>query len=153
MGKMATHWHPSWWKEEVHGTAWDLVREAMRRDWQQTKHDLGVGGLDLHQSVGDTLKQAGGAAQIQNLDGANAPLSLGEWHDVEGPFGYGFAARREFGARHPQWDPQLEAILKSEWTAAQDQARLDWKAIVDLVRRGYEFKDAPNAPAPAVQHA
>ena len=27
-------WRPSWWKAEVHGSAWERVREAMQRDWQ-----------------------------------------------------------------------------------------------------------------------
>ena len=58
MGTKPSKWHPTWWREETHGTAWKLVRESMRRDWEQTKHDLGLGGHELRQSVGDTLKQA-----------------------------------------------------------------------------------------------
>lgn len=139
MGTTSAHWHPSWWNEEVHGAAWDLVKESIRRDWEQTKHDVGLGGEDLHQSVADTLKQAAGGAPLPGDGDANPPLSLGEWHQIEAPYGYGVAAHQELGARHPQWNPTLEAMLKDEWTAAHDQAGREWRAIVSLVRRGYEL--------------
>ena len=39
----------------------DDAKEAMERDWEQTKHDLpGMEGKDLDQDVDDTLKQATG---------------------------------------------------------------------------------------------
>ena len=37
------------------------AKEAIERDWEQTKHDLpGMEGKDLDQDVDDTLKQATG---------------------------------------------------------------------------------------------
>jgi hypothetical protein len=37
------------------------AKEAMERDWEQTKHDLpGMKGKDLDQDVDDTAKQAAG---------------------------------------------------------------------------------------------
>ena len=155
MGPMATAWHPAWWNDQTHGAAWELVRESVHRDWEQTKYDLGLGGQELHQGIGDTLKQACGAAPLPagaNPIAANPPLSLGEWHELEGPYGYGFGARREFGGQHPQWNPVLEGLLRNEWTAAHDRATRDWRDVVRFVRRGYEFHDRP-APGSATGSA
>ena len=51
----------------------EKVKEALKRDWEQTKHDLTRKGTDLHQDVSDTVKQATGkepipAPSIPNLD-------------------------------------------------------------------------------------
>jgi hypothetical protein len=41
------------------------VKEALKRDWEQTKHDFNKKkGQDLDQDVGDTLKQATGNEPI-----------------------------------------------------------------------------------------
>jgi hypothetical protein len=29
-------WQPKWWTEETHGSAWSHVKEAIKRDWEQT---------------------------------------------------------------------------------------------------------------------
>src|SRR5581483_8090792 len=56
MGTMK--WQPAWWNDG-HASAWERVKEAMRRDWEQTKHDLHLkGGHELNQGVKDTVKQA-----------------------------------------------------------------------------------------------
>ena len=35
------------------------VKDALKRDWEQTKHDLpGMEGKDLDQDAGDTIEQA-----------------------------------------------------------------------------------------------
>ena len=53
--------HPTWWNDQ-HNTAWERAREALRRDWEQTKADLtgNASGHDLNQSIGDTVRQATG---------------------------------------------------------------------------------------------
>lgn len=40
------------------------VKEALKRDWEQTKHDITRKGPDLDQDVGDTVKQAAGKEPI-----------------------------------------------------------------------------------------
>ena len=60
MSTTISKWRPSWWSDEVHGSAWERAQEAMRRDWAQTKHDLHLGGHEMNQSLTDTLKQAAG---------------------------------------------------------------------------------------------
>ena len=55
----------SYWKETERGLAWDRVRDAFKRDWEQTKRDLHLkGARELHQSAVDTLRQAAGREVI-----------------------------------------------------------------------------------------
>ena len=141
MSTMITTWRPSWWADAVHGSAWDRAREAMRRDWSQTKHDLHLGGHEMNQSVTDTLKQAAGEQHLPTINQANPPKVIGEWSDAEIPYRYGYAARKQFGAEHPAWGPELEVKLKLEWMAAQDQIAHDWESARLFVRRGYEHQE------------
>lgn len=65
---------PSWWTAQ-HSTSWDRVKEAFRRDWEQTKADLTSqkSGIDLDQGAGNTLKQAVGSEPIPAPDQQNLP--------------------------------------------------------------------------------
>ena len=43
----------------------DNAKEALKRDWEQTKSDLpGMEGTDLDQDVDDTVKQATGSEPV-----------------------------------------------------------------------------------------
>jgi hypothetical protein len=137
---MISRWRPSWWSNEVHGSAWDRVKEAMRRDWSQTKHEMHVGGHETSQSVTDTLKQAAGEQHLPTINQVNPHRLISEWSDAELPYRYGYAARQQYGAEHPQWSEELEAKLQDEWTTAQDRIAYDWESAMHLVRRGYEHQ-------------
>lgn len=141
MGTTISQWRPTWWSDEVHGSAWERAREAMRRDWSQTKHDLHIGGHEMNQSSGDTLRQAGGNQHLPTINQANPPKVIGEWSDAEIPYRYGYAAQRQFGTQHPAWSPELEAKLKAEWLEAENAASRDWESARRFVRCGYEFRD------------
>ena len=39
---------PTWWNRD-YDSGWDRVKEAFRRDWDQTKHDFGGDEPDLNQ--------------------------------------------------------------------------------------------------------
>jgi len=140
MSNMISQWRPSWWADEVHGSAWDRAKAAMRRDWSQTKHDLHLGGHEMNQGATDTLKQAAGEQHLPTMSQANPPKVIGEWTDAEVPYRYGHAARRQFGAAHPAWSPELEVLLKAEWMTAQDRMSHDWESARRFVRRGYELE-------------
>ena len=77
-----SNWQPTWYNNE-HATAWDKVKEAFRRDWEQTKHDLHARGHELNQGVGDTVKQAQGKEALPPIDKANPPKVIGNWDEVE----------------------------------------------------------------------
>ena len=139
---MATmNWKPAWWKQEMHGNAWDRVREAMRRDWEQTKKDLGIkGGHELNQNVDDTVKQMAGKQPIPPADKANPAKVIGDWNDVEMPLGYGYGARQQYGNQYPAWNQELEGKLRSDWEATGDKPTHKWNDVKDYVRRGFEYK-------------
>jgi hypothetical protein len=137
------HWHPTWHKD-AHTTSWERVKEAIRRDWQQTEHDLHLGGHELNQGVKDTFKQAAGKEAIPSINQANPPKVIGdlsgEWEHVETPLEYGYAARQQFAAK--KWDDELEKNLRTEWespTNAEATSR-KWDDIKTYVRRGYDYK-------------
>ena len=134
---MATmRWKTTWLKDETHATGWDSDREALRRDWQQTKHDLHVGGHELNQNVKDTVKQMSGKEAIPPVTSPNPPKVIGDFDEAELPMEYGYGARRQFGSdRFSNVEPQL----RSEWDrTAQSHGR--WDDVRDYVRRGYEYR-------------
>jgi len=134
-------WKPTWWKDETHGTAWERVREAMERDWVQTKKDLSIStGHEVNQGVGDTVKQMAGKEAIPASDKPNPPQVIGDLRDVDMPMSYGFAARTQYGTLHPTWSGELEGKLRREWDGGADKLGRDWRAVREHVRYGYEYK-------------
>ena len=51
--------NPTWWTNE-NDSAWERTKAAFKRDWDQTKHDMGGKQPDTDQQVSDTVKQASG---------------------------------------------------------------------------------------------
>lgn len=136
---MATmRWKPTWWKEETHASGWDRVREALRRDWQQTRHDLHAGGHELNQGVKDTVKQMSGKQPLPPIDQANPPKVIGSFDDAELPLEYGYGARREFAEdRFSLVEPQL----RSEWERTNHATSRRWDDVREYVRRGFELRE------------
>jgi hypothetical protein len=131
-------WRPAWWTEETHGSTWNRVKEALHRDWEQTKKDFHVGGHELNQDVKDTVRQATGKQGIPPNDGINPPKVIGDWDDVELPMGYGYSARQEYGSAHTEWDEDLERKLQTEWESGKASAHRDWNDVKQFVREGYD---------------
>jgi hypothetical protein len=64
---------PVWWTEK-HTSAWNHVKGALERDWEQTKADFSKkSGQKLNQNVADTVKQSVGSAPIPPLDVKTRP--------------------------------------------------------------------------------
>lgn len=142
MAKLYEDWRPNWWNDQ-HASAWDRVKEALRRDWEQTKHDLSKKrGHELNQDVGDTVQQAAGKAAIPAADGPVPPTVKGnaDWDVVEEPMRYGFAARTRYGADHPSWDADVDRRLRGEWEAVREHGARGWEDVREHVRRGYEYR-------------
>ena len=111
---------PSWWNNQHEGT-WDRVKHAMKRDWEQTKHDFGSKEApDLDQSVGDTVKQMAGKEQ---------------WDEVEPAYRYGVGARAYYG---DEW-AKTESRMSNEWSEIDDDR--EWDDVKGQVRRAYEYGD------------
>ena len=140
---MTTNWHPTWWNE-THGNAWERAKEAVHRDWEQTKHDFSLpGGHELNQEIGDTLKQAVGSEDIPGGDRPNPAKVIGSWDDVELPVGFGYSARGQYGAEHPAWDDKVEKTLASEWELGKVEVGRAWDDVKRWVRHGYDYPIRP----------
>jgi len=50
---MSQRRNPTWWNAEYE-SGWDRVKAAFKRDWDQTKHDMGANEPDTDQ---DDLSQ------------------------------------------------------------------------------------------------
>jgi len=126
--------NPSWWNDE-HESAWDRVKGAMKRDWEQTKADVSSKGHELNQDVGDTVKQAAGK---QPIPPGNLPNRDDDaWEDVEPSFRYGVGARSQYGDR--EWDDRIESKLKEEW--GDLKSGRTWDEAKGWVRRAWDRKD------------
>jgi hypothetical protein len=125
---------PKWWNQE-HDSAWDRVKDAMKRDWEQTKNDLSMGkkGTDLDQGVGDTVKQAAGKEAIPPMNQKNPP-DADDWKHVEEDHRYGVGARSQYGDN--EWDDRVEGKLKEEW--GDLKSGRTWDEVKSSVRRGWD---------------
>jgi hypothetical protein len=126
---------PSWWTQ-AHGDAWERAKEALHRDWDQTKHDLHLGGHELNQDIDHTVAQAAGQERLPAIDAANRPVVIGRWEDVDPAIGFGYAARAYYGSRHPTWSVALEMELQKDWK----DASVPWQDVKNYVRHGYEAR-------------
>jgi hypothetical protein len=122
--------NPSWWTE-THASGWERTKEALRRDWEQTKADFTDSGRELNQDVGDTVKQAAGKEPIPPAHVANPPDS---WDDVEPGLRYGYGARQYYDDE--DWNDRVEARLRDDWTNAGNEPST-WDQIKASVRRGW----------------
>ena len=130
----------NWWTLETHESAWDRVKEALKRDWEQTKADFGGTAPELNQGVEDTVKQAVGMDAIPGPGQANVPggLETPNWTRYEDSVRYGVGARVQYGQQYPAWSDELETTLAKEWEEGKDRVKRDWVQVKAAVRRGYE---------------
>jgi len=122
---------PHWWSDE-HSSSWERAKQALRRDWEQTKGDLADSGVDLNQGALDTLRQAVGAQPIP-ADHLPNPGPRHDWAWIEPAVRFGHGAARYY--RDSDWDEQLAQRLRSEWEASGQ--RSNWDSVKDGVRHGW----------------
>lgn len=124
--------NPKWWNDQT-TSGWERVKEALRRDWEQTKADLTrTKGQELDQDVGDTLKQAAGKEPIPP---PGVPNYDNDWTHVEPGVRYGWGAANQY-TEHGDWDDRVESKLKEEWNDLKSGRT--WDEIKASVRRGWE---------------
>lgn len=139
-----TNHQPAWWTKE-HDTGWERFKDAMQRDWDQTRHDLGAKNVrDLDQDVDDTVRQAAGTQEIPPRGVPNAEPqtkeALNVAHDRDRytealRYGYGAASADPYRA-HKSWDDKLESKMKQEW---QDlKSGRTWDEVKSAVRSSFE---------------
>lgn len=128
---MNTTRNPKWWNQE-HESAWDRIKSAFKRDWDQTKHDFGGSEPDTDQDVDDTVKQAAGKQSIP-------PRGQPTYEEVEDAYRFGYSARSQYGKQYPSWDSRLESQLQQDWGATFNDR--EWPRYRDWIRRGWTYQD------------
>ena len=123
---------PNWWNDKHEGT-WDRVKNAMKRDWEQTKHDFGGKAPDLDQGVGDTVKQMAGKQPMPPGTLPNESKLDKGWDEIEPAFRYGVGARAYY---NEDWT-KTESRLSNEWSSLEDDR--EWDDVKGEVRRAYEY--------------
>ena len=138
---MAQQGNPQWWGTQ-HTSTWDRVKEALSRDWEQTKADFSNEyGKDLNQDVGDTVKQAMGKEPIPapNQKTPEEPKTASQhtsnWNDAEPAIRYGYGASDQY-KEHQDWDDKVEAKLKEEWHDLKSGRT--WDEAKTSVRYGWD---------------
>jgi len=126
--------NPAWWDSE-HDSGWERVKNAFRRDWDQTKHDFGGDEPETNQSVGKTVKQATGRE-------VTPPRHEPAYEDVEPAYRYGYGARQHYGDDYPEWDDDLEARLRDEWLALDPARKSFWESDRDAIQEGWYHEEA-----------
>ena len=126
---------PRWWSDQ-YDSAWDRVKDALKRDFEQTKRDFGSKTApELNQDLTDTVKQAVGAQPIPPDNVPNAPASAWSEHENALRYGYG-AGLSETYRPHKNWSDPLSNDLEHEWTELKHGRR--WEDVQESVRAGFE---------------
>ncbi|MEW5848136.1 MAG: hypothetical protein AB2A00_04950 [Myxococcota bacterium] len=120
---------PKWWRDD-YTSGWERAKAAIRRDWEQTKHDLTAGrkGADIKQDVGETLKQAAGKPSTTSGQG------FFDFDRDEDAIRYGYGASSQY-TDYKDWDDTLAAKLKTEWNDLKTGRT--WEEIKDAVKYGF----------------
>jgi hypothetical protein len=124
--------NPTWWNQD-NDSAWERAKAAFKRDWDQTKHDLGGDQPDTNQKIGNTTRQAAGKETIP-------PRGTPAFDEVEPAYRYGFGARSKYGHDYAEWDDQLESVLKNEWDQIAPHRRQTWMQDRAAIRRGWDYE-------------
>ena len=125
--------NPSWWTDD-NDSAWERTKAALKRDWDQTKHDLGGDEPDTDQNVTNTVRQASGKEAIP-------PRGETAYDDVEPAHRFGYGARSYYQEEYPEWDDELETKLRTDWQEIHPERKKTWDADVENIRYGWDYED------------
>ena len=126
--------NPAWWNEN-HTGAWERSKEAMKRDWEQTKNDVSKrSGKELKQNAADTIKQAAGAEAIPPQGTPNMKGN-DDFSHVEPAYRYGVGLSAQYSSQK-DWNPDFENKAEGEWSTFSDKS--SWSDAKSYVRRGFE---------------
>ena len=114
-------------------SSWEKVKAAIKRDWDQTKHDMGGDEPDTDQKVGNTVRQASGKEAIP-------PRGALAYDDVEPAIRFGHGAREIYGEEYLYWDDELEARLQSDWEKIEPARKETWMQDRAAIRYAWEYE-------------
>jgi hypothetical protein len=125
--------NPTWWTKDE-DSAWERTKAAFKRDWDQTKHDLGGKQPDTNQNEKDTVKQAAGKDPIP-------PRGQPAYEQVEPAYRFGYGARSYYGKKYSKWDSNLENELRRDWSSTYPERAKNWDADAEYIRYGWNYKN------------
>ena len=123
--------NPKWWNKQ-NESSWERVKAAFKRDWDQSKHDVGGKQPETNQNVGDTVKQTSGKEAIP-------PRGVPTREQTEDAYRFGYGARQQYGQRFSKWDSSLEGQLARDWK--DTYAGIQWEAYKEAVQRGWDYDE------------
>ena len=125
--------NPKWWTKD-NDSAWDRVKEAMKRDWDQTKHDFGGDEPDTNQNIRNTVKQASGTETIP-------PRHETTYENWEPAYRFGYGARQKYGTEYDDldWDDEMESTLKKDWQSIAPERKQTWMQDRAAIRYGWDY--------------
>lgn len=138
---------PRWWTDAHHGD-WALLREALRREWEEEERRA-----ELTQDVDSASELTLGTVRFWTREPSQVPVDLAAdvpdddfepltFEAIEPWLRYGVGARRQY-PEYSVWTDELEARLRRDWAEANDERA--WETVREYVRRGWE--SARNAAA------
>ncbi|MFI5298000.1 MAG: hypothetical protein ACHREM_07870 [Polyangiales bacterium] len=129
---METSSNPAWWTER-HQTAWERVKDAIKRDWRKMKGAVGHPIGHEPDGVGASTASRG-ANGVRDLS-VHLPSKSRSWKDAEPAVRFGGGARAYF-AEDTEWDTDLDRRLAVEWTRFYPNR--PWYQERDDARHGWE---------------
>jgi hypothetical protein len=126
-----TYHNPAWWSTQE-DSAWERTKAAFKRDWDQTKHDFGSDEPDTNQKLGDTIKQAAGKEAIP-------PRHQRTFEELESAYRFGYGAHSHYGTDYPEWDDELEAVLRRDWEETDSSNKTTWAEYREAIQHGWDY--------------
>ena len=123
--------NPKWWNKQ-HESSWERVKAAFKRDWDQTKHDVGGHEPDTHQHIGDTMKQAAGKEGFRRVASQIT-------RRLRMPIVSAMAPASNTASIFPNGTVSLEEQLARDWK--DTYAGIQWESRKEAVRRGWEYDE------------
>lgn len=131
---------PRWWTAS-HNSAWEHVRDAVKREWEAAERhsdvDQEVDTASEH-TLGDTRFDSGEPRNVEVDRAAEIPdddFEPASFEHIEPALRYGAGARQQY-PEYTVWTEDLEARLRRDWGEANDESA--WGRIKAYVRRGWE---------------
>jgi hypothetical protein len=125
---MNQYQNPKWWSPD-NDFAWDHVKLAMKRDWQNMKNG---NQPDSSRIADHTARQANGMEPI-------LPLGKASFEEFEPACRFGFGARLKYDDEYPEWDSNLEIQLAKDWRTLNPTRKQTWEQDRSAIRYGWNF--------------
>ncbi len=126
---MGQYKNPKWWSPD-YDFAWDHIKAAMKRDWEQAKESHVP---NTTQNIHHIARQTSGIEPIP-------PLGRQTFEEFESACRFGYGARLKFALEYPEWDNDLEINLARDWRALDSTRQQIWEQDRSAIRYGWNFE-------------